>query len=198
MLLFFTLFVKVDQINRVYIFKIKYKHMCTSHLDTYHYSVPKKNSRKISELLLKQVYKSVCFTKTSNEPSKLISSSDYEYGSVNRSSISLLSWASGIPLRGTWEAVSRRDVRSAGCKIKNKIRAWVRAYVLRAWDVTYGYLPVRLSPRCCGHRKEGLGCCLLRISPVRCGGSEPLAFQTIGDHYLPEREQDRTVKISYR
>lgn len=59
--------------------------------------------------------------------------------------------------------------------------------------------PVRLSPRCCGHRKEGLGCCLLRISPVRCGGSEPLAFQTIGDHYLPRSsgstEQDTSVPV---
>lgn len=56
------------------------------------------------------------------------------------------------------------------------------------------YLPVRLSPRCCGHRKEGLGCCLLRMSPVRCGGCGPLAFQTIGDHYLPEREKVTTVR----
>lgn len=55
------------------------------------------------------------------------------------------------------------------------------------------YLPVRLSPRCCGHRKEGLGCCLLRMSPVRCDGCGPLAFQTIGDHYLPEREKVRMV-----
>lgn len=59
--------------------------------------------------------------------------------------------------------------------------------------VWLGYLPVRLSPRCCGHRKEGLGCCLLRMSPVRCGGCGPLAFQTIGDHYLPEREKVRMV-----
>lgn len=31
------------------------------------------------------------------------------------------------------------------------------------------------------------------MSPVRCGGCGPLAFQTIGDHYLPEREKVRMV-----
>lgn len=82
-------------------------------------------------------------------------------------------------------------------KVNENACVKIRACVIRAWRyvaLENRYLPVRLSPRCCGHRKEGLGCCLLRMSPVRCGGCEPLAFQTIGDHYLPEREKVRTVR----
>ena len=81
-----------------------------------------------------------------------------------------------------------------GCVQTRDTLVRARAYGGAAALLGLRYLPVRLSPRCCGHRKEGLGCCLLRMSPVRCGGCGPLAFQTIGDHYLPEREKVTTVR----
>ena len=63
----------------------------------------------------------------------------------------------------TWPRESERERGGGAAPAGAGERRLVRS-------CTCVYLPGVLSPRCCGHRKEGLGCCLLRISPVRNTG----------------------------